>query len=513
MVPFRSVSRLTGFALVVTISACGEDSGNGSPGAGGGLSPGGGAGSGGVSSGGASSGSSSFGGASTGGASTGGAATDGGTRANSGGFASGGVGASTGGTPPGSGGRAQGGASSAAGGAKTSGGTGGSGTNSGGRASGGAPGNGGTSGGTAAYPCDGTTTGYDATVVLNGTTWTVTRNGATVTTSTDMATAMYAGINSLSANRSAKQSVLVQGSGSISANSQTNLPNFLVLNVCGTIDVSGSPSGSDKAPIYARGRHDIEIPNLKMTGAPMYGMFFRNVDNLSLGNIELELSGGLGIRIDNNAQAQKNTNVVIERVSGKGTASHVVETYGIDKIRIGTITGKDVGECGLLLNNTTNAEVELVSCDNCGAGTGYAAFRIANDAGKIGNDWPAGNIHVKKVYARAGGRGVFSVSGSGGLTIDQLDLADTGNNAILLQNCINTTIATQSGTVSNGSIILSNDTTNTNNGMFEPSRNVTLQNLTLSNGANMSEGWCDLGDRKNRAKNISGATPKMCFED
>jgi hypothetical protein len=303
----------------------------------------------------------------------------------------------------------------------------------------------------------------------------------------------------------------VQGSGSISANSQTNLPNFLVLNVCGTISVTGAASGSDKSPIYARGRHDIDIPNLKMTGAPMYGMFFRNVDNLHLGDIELKLSDGLGIRIDNNAQTQKNTNVVIDRVYGEGTGSHIVETYGIDKIKIGTITGKDVGECGLLLNNSTNAEVDLVSCDNCGAGTGYAAFRIANDAGKIGDDWPAGNIHVKKVFARAGGRGIFSVSGSGGLTIDEIDVADTGNNAILLQNCINTTIAARAGTVSNGSVLLSNDTTNTNNGMFEPSRNVTLQNLTLSNGATVSEGWCDLGDRQNRAKNITGGSVKMCF--
>ena len=103
------------------------------------------------------------------------------------------------------------------------------------------------------------------------------------------------------------------------------------------------------------------------------------------------------------------------------------------------------------------------------------------------------------------------MSGSGGLTIDRIDIADTGNNAILLQNCYNTTIAAESGTVSNGSVLLSNDTDNTNNGTYEPSQNVTLQNLTLSNGATLSEAWCDLGDRGNRAVNISGATPNMCF--
>ncbi|HET9933871.1 MAG TPA: hypothetical protein VFQ35_24370, partial [Polyangiaceae bacterium] len=382
--PNTRILALLTLSVVAAAVGCG-DGGGGSSAAGGRPSASGGASS--------EGGTSAVGGTSLGGASTGGGTSAGGGAISSGGSggdatggrATGGVAGSAGNT----GGRPQGGAPNAGGGAKSSGGAanGGANSNSGGQASGGATAAGGSSGGgpvggASAYPCDGTTTGYDATVVLNGSTWTVTRNGTTVSTSTDMATAMYAGINSLPANRSVKQSVLVQGSGAIPANSQTNLPNFLVLNVCGTIEVTGAPSGSDKAPIYARGRHDIEIPNLKMTGAPMYGMFFRNVDNLHLGDIELRLSGGLGVRIDNNAQTQKNTNVVIDRVYGEGTGSHVVETYGIDKIKIGTITGKDVGECGLLLNNTTNAEVDLVTCDNCGAGTGYAAFRIANDAGK-----------------------------------------------------------------------------------------------------------------------------------
>jgi hypothetical protein len=114
--------------------------------------------------------------------------------------------------------------------------------------------------------------------------------------------------------------------------------------------------------------------------------------------------------------------------------------------------------------------------------------------------------------ARRGGRGIFSVSGSGGLTIDEIDLADTGNNAILLQNCYNTTIAAKSGTVAGGTVLLSNDTDNTNSGRYEPSRDVTLQNLTLSEGASVTEAWCDLGDRGNRARNITGGTVDPCFD-
>jgi hypothetical protein len=158
------------------------------------------------------------------------------------------------------------------------------------------------------------------------------------------------------------------------------------------------------------------------------------------------------------------------------------------------------------------ANVGTVSCTNCGTGTGYAAFRIANNAGKVGSDWPAGNIRVSKVYARGGGRGVFSVSGSGGLTIDTIDIADTGSEPVLLQNCINTTIATNASKVSKGSVILSNDTTNTNSGLYQASKNVMLKNIALSNGASVTEQWCQLGDRGNRASNITGGTVTMCYK-
>jgi hypothetical protein len=56
----------------------------------------------------------------------------------------------------------------------------------------------------------------------------------------------------------------------------------------------------------------------------------------------------------------------------------------VDGLRIGRVEGTDLGECSVLLNDTINADVGVVHCENCAAGTGYAAFRIANDAGKIG---------------------------------------------------------------------------------------------------------------------------------
>jgi hypothetical protein len=363
----------------------------------------------------------------------------------------------------------------------------------------------------ASYPCNGTTTGYDVVGTLSGSTWTVKRGTTTKYTGTDMAAAMLAAMNALTAGRTYKESILIQGSGNYPATTRNNIPSYTVLNVCGTINVTGSASG-DYAPIYARDKTQIEIPNVKITGSPSYGILFKNVSSVNLGVIDIRTTSGLGVRVDNTGASGRINGLTINSVYGSGMKSHLVETYGINSVSIGTVTGSSVGECGLLLNDTANANVGTVSCTNCATGTGYAAFRIANNAGKIGSDWPAGNIRVSKVYARGGGRGIFAVSGSGGLTIDTIDIADTGNNPILLQNCINTTLGAASGKISKGSAILGNDTTNTNNGLYQASRNVTLKNIALSNGATLSEQWCQLGDRGNRAVNVTGGTVTMCYK-
>jgi hypothetical protein len=191
--------------------------------------------------------------------------------------------------------------------------------------------------------------------------------------------------------------------------------------------------------------------------------------------------------------------------------SHILETYGIDGIRIGTVEGSNVGESGLLLNRSINAQVDLVTCNGCGTGTGYAAFRVANDVGKVGTSYPANNIRVGRVVARGGGRGIFSVSGCGGLTIDQIDIANTGNTSILLQNTYNTTIAAQSGTVVGGLVQISNDTANTESGRYAPSQIVLIQNLTLSGGASVRQDWCSQYGRNGcTATNVTGGTVSMC---
>ncbi|MFD9044307.1 hypothetical protein ACFU6M_25135 [Streptomyces bottropensis] len=318
---------------------------------------------------------------------------------------------------------------------------------------------------------------YQAEAVLGGGTWTARRGGSVTYTGTDMRAAMQAAVNSLTAGRTSKERVVVRGSGSIGAGSRVSLPSYTVLDVCGTIDVTGTGSG-DQAPVYSRGTRDIEVQHLNLTGTPLYGIFLRNVQNVVLGQLDMRLSRGLGVRIDNRGDTSQWTrNVRIDNVYVSGASSHAVETYGVDGLTVGTVTARDVGESGLLLNQTVNATVTKVDADGAGTGTGYAAFRMANRNGRVGSAYPT-NIRVGEVVARGGGRGVFCVSESGGAVIDRISLTNTGNNAILIENCYNVNLAAQSGTVSGGGEIRLAARSE-----FANNRDITVQNLTVTNSS------------------------------
>ncbi|MFD3834933.1 hypothetical protein ACFWWC_01535 [Streptomyces sp. NPDC058642] len=318
---------------------------------------------------------------------------------------------------------------------------------------------------------------YQAEAVLNGGTWTARRGSTTVYTGTDLRAAAQAAVNSLTSGRTTKERVVVRGSGSMSAGSRISLPSYTVLDVCGTINVTGTGSG-DQAPVYSRGTRDIEVQHLNLTGSPLYGVFLRNVQNATLGQLDMRLSAGLGVRIDNRGDTSQWTrNVRIDNAYVSGASSHAVETYGVDGLTIGTVTARNVGESGLLLNQTINATVTKVDAENAGTGTGYAAFRMANRNGRVGSSYPT-NIRVGEVIARGGGRGVFCVSESGGAVIDKVTLTNTGNNSVLIENCYNVSLAAQSGTITGGGELRLAARSE-----FPNNDNITVQNLTVTNSS------------------------------
>ncbi|KAI7160942.1 hypothetical protein KC349_g3158 [Hortaea werneckii] len=276
--------------------------------------------------------------------------------------------------------------------------------------------------------------------VVDGSTgsYTTTAGGSEVYSGSDYLAAIQTGIDSISSG----QRISVIASGDIGA-STISIDSGKTFEGCGTINV-GYKAGV--GAIESLGTTGVSIPYLSMTGDPYFGLHFYGTTDLTLGEINLDLSAGLGIRFDRDEAS--NSNVKMGTITVTGASSHAVETWNIDGLTIDAVIARDVGECGLLLQETTNAQVGLVDGDNVAAGTGYATFRMANNNGQLADGSYDTNVYIDRVVSRGGGRGVFCVSQSGAAEIASVDLADNGNNAVLIENCYN--VAILDGTVDGG---------------------------------------------------------------
>ena len=278
----------------------------------------------------------------------------------------------------------------------------------------------------------------DATVTGDGGSYTANHGAEEVYSGPDYFAAIQAALDSVGSG----ERVAVMADGSIGENS-LSIGSGITFEGCGTIDAGFANA---KGAIQSIDTADVSIPYLSMTGNPYFGLHFGGTSNLVLGEINMNLSGGLGIRFE--ANEALNTNVKIGTVTVTGAGSHAVETWNIDGLELDAVIARDVGECGLLLQSTRNAHVGLVDGDNVAAGTGYATFRMANQNGREENGGYGTNVYIDKVVSRGGGRGIFCVSESGGVEISEIDLAANENNAILIENCYN--VAILGGTVLGG---------------------------------------------------------------
>lgn len=325
----------------------------------------------------------------------------------------------------------------------------------------------------------------DTEVTRSGSTYTARAGGTTLYRGGDMLAAMRAAVGGLDPDRTSRERVVVRASGSMPADASLDLPSHTSLEVCGTIDVTGTPTGNNAA-IRIRHARDVAVPHLSLTGHPYFGVWVRTSSDVHFGQVDLRLSGGLGMRIDSRDDdaVREARDIRIDDVYVSGTDNHGVETYGVDGLTIGTVTARDTGYSGLLLNDTVNATVGLVDAVDAGTGTGYAAFRTANRNGRIGDGYPT-NIRVGEVRARGGGRGIFCVSESGGLVVERVDVSGTGSNAVLVENCHNVTLA-------GGTVAGPGDIRIAARSEFADTSGVTLRNLRLVDTA-LNENPCAVG--------------------
>lgn len=277
----------------------------------------------------------------------------------------------------------------------------------------------------------------DATVVGSTGDYQALRGTTNLYSGSDYHAAIQAAVDGITSG----QRVAVIASGSIGTNT-ISIDTGKTFEGCGTIDVAYR---ANHAAIESVNTQDVNIAYLSMTGDPYFGLRFYGTSGLVLGQITMRLSAGIGIRFDRDEAA--NTNVTMDRIDVSGASSHAVETWNIAGLEVGTVIARDVGECGLLIQASTDVHVGLVDGDNVGTGTGYATLRFANNAGQKGSSYDT-NIVVDKVVSRGGGRGIFCVSQSGGIDIVSADLADNGGNSLLVENCYGFRI--RDGTVNGG---------------------------------------------------------------
>ncbi|OHF03674.1 parallel beta-helix repeat protein [Colletotrichum orchidophilum] len=272
----------------------------------------------------------------------------------------------------------------------------------------------------------------DAKVTGSGSAFVATKGSSQVYNGSDYLAAIQAAVDSISSG----QRVSIIASGSIGAGTIA-IQSGKTFEGCGTINAAlRAPRGA----IEVTDASGVTIPYLTMTGNPYFALRCFGTKDLTLGTINMDLSGteSIGIRFDRDQAA--NTNVKMGTVTVTGAGSHAIETWNIDGLTIDQVIAKNCGQCGLLLQKTTNAQVGFVSGTDVGATTGYATLRFANNNGQLPDGSYTPNIFVKNVFSRRGGRGVFCVSESGGAVIDSIDLADNVNNAILIENCYDVTI-------------------------------------------------------------------------
>ena len=149
-----------------------------------------------------------------------------------------------------------------------------------------------------------------AKVTGSGSSFTATRGSTSVYTGSDYRAAIQAAVDSISSG----QRVSVIASGSIGANTIT-ITAGKIFEGCGTINVANR---SGRGAIEVTDANGVQIPYLTMTGNPYFGLRFSGANNLVLGKITMNLSGGLGIRFDRDRAAQSNVKMDDIRVTGAG---------------------------------------------------------------------------------------------------------------------------------------------------------------------------------------------------
>ncbi|MEN8907486.1 MAG: hypothetical protein ABF289_16140 [Clostridiales bacterium] len=274
---------------------------------------------------------------------------------------------------------------------------------------------------------------YGQVTKYNGT-WTAKVDGSVVYTGSRMFDAVNTCINNMS---SGTVHILNSGdSGESGGNIYSINPKSNM-----TLDFHGCTINCNSSdllvvPVRARGKSNVTVKNLNVKGTPRYVVWFTGgCKNTTFTNITALTTRGNGIRVADSGTS----NLTINGNIDLHTVGHCIETFTVDGVDIGTVTVQSDNGCGVLLNDSENCEIDAIWAYHCDENGSYAGFRVANDNGKT---------HCAYLRARWCGRGLYSISDSHNLTVDNVDIDDCDTAGISVTGTCRD-VYVKSGTVSN----------------------------------------------------------------
>ncbi len=196
-----------------------------------------------------------------------------------------------------------------------------------------------------------------------------------------------------------------------------------------TLDFHGNTvhcNGGDLVVAVARDRTDgITVLNLRVTGNPRYGLWFRGCNDLTLDNITIEHTGespvGLGIRVASMSTGRDSPDRVsglrIGTVTVSGTRTHAVETFSVDNIRIDRVNASDIPlGSGLQINDGRDVWIRSVYGERVATESTYATVRFAN---------VTRGARIDYIHSRGSARGFYNMGNVNGARVGYVDIADS----------------------------------------------------------------------------------------
>ena len=255
-------------------------------------------------------------------------------------------------------------------------------------------------------------------VSVSGSTWTGRIDGVTKYTGSSMAAAVNACSHTYT-----YMWIRVYNGGNV--NGQMRI--FTNQSIDGWINQLWGAGG--QGILYSQNSNAVGGLNIEMRGNAWFGMYFRTCN----GNWFTGVHGqsNLGYRIDN-CKGGEGYDLNFNFSHCWGGGSHAFETYGITGVKWTDAHASDMtGGCGVLLNDSSNANGGTVTANRCNKGGGYAGFRTAN----YNNSTYLGNATSNNC-----GRGFFSVSNSSGATLNRVFATDCSSHGVWLQTTRNTKV-------------------------------------------------------------------------